>query len=105
MRKETSYVLALEKEVQLRIKFVRERNQITFFIVQLEYYINNHWYPVVRYDTAHDFAHCDILMPDGSQEKKTMPVSNFNEALTYAQQDIMANYQRYCKRFEEWHNG
>ena len=47
-------------------------------------------------------AHCDILRPDGSQAKRPMPVSDFNEALTYAQKDIMANFRRYYARFKEW---
>ncbi|MDL1964286.1 MAG: hypothetical protein LWW98_08155 [Deltaproteobacteria bacterium] len=32
-----------------------------FFRVQYETKINQIWYPVVRYDTAHGFAHRDLL--------------------------------------------
>ena len=48
MTKETSYELILDKEIQLRIHFTRERDKITSFIVQLEYFIRDRWYPVIR---------------------------------------------------------
>ncbi len=86
----------------LRIHFTRERHKITMFIVQLECSINDRWHPIIRYDTTHQFAHCDILRPDGSQEKHPMPVNDYNGALTYAQKDIMTNFRRYCARFKEW---
>lgn len=105
MAKETSYVILLDQDIQLRVRFVRERHQVTNFVVQLECQINNHWYPVVRYDTAHNFTHCDILRPDGSQEKRPIPVEDYNDGLTYAQKDIMTNFRRYCMRFQEWLNG
>ena len=79
----------------------RNRGQITAFVVQLECWIAEHWYPVVRYDTAHGFAHCDILKPDGSQEKYAIAVHDFNEALTYAQDALRTNFRYYCARFKE----
>ena len=102
MSKEASYEVLLDKEIRLHIRFSRERKEVTAFIVQLEYYFDDRWHPIVRYDTAHQFAHCDILRPDGSQEKQPMPVSDYNAALTYAQKDIMTNFRRYCTRFKEW---
>lgn len=105
MAKETSYEVMLDKEIRLRVQFTRERNQITAFVVQLEYFINEKWHPVIRYDTSHQFAHCNILRPDGSQMKQPMPVTGYNEALTYAQTDIMANFRRYSARYKEWFDG
>jgi len=102
MAKKTSYEAVLDKEIRLRVHFTRERNRITSFVVQLEHFANDKWHPIIRYDTAHQFAHCDILRPDGSKEKQPMPVSDYNEALTYAQKDIMTNFRRYCARFKEW---
>ena len=102
MIRETKYEVDVDKEIRLRVYFTRERSQVIAFVVQLEYFIDDKWYPVIRYDTAHQFAHCDILRPDGSQEKHPMPVSDFSEALTYAQKDIMVNFYRYCTRFRGW---
>jgi hypothetical protein len=104
MTQETSFEASLDVGVSVRVRFIRERKQIVSFVVQLECLIDDSWYPLVRYDTAHGFAHCDILRPDGSSEKLLIPVSDFNEALTYAQEDIKANYRRYCTRFKRWLN-
>jgi hypothetical protein len=79
---ETAYEALLDDGILLRIRFIREQDHILSFVVQLERLIGEKWYPVIRYDTAHGYAHCDILWPDGTQEKRPMPVNDFNEALT-----------------------
>lgn len=96
--------MLLDETIRVRIRFTRQQKVVIAFVVQLEYYLSKQWYPVIRYDTAHEFAHCDILRPDGRQEKRAMTTRNYNEALSYAQQDIMTNYRFYCRRFEEWFN-
>ncbi len=101
MTHETSFRFLLEPDVALRVQFSRDRGQVIAFVVQLECYIIDSWYPVIRYDTAHGYAHCDILRPDGSQEKRELSISSFNDALTYAQRDLRENHQYYCERFRE----
>jgi len=97
---ETSFRFLLERDVALRVRFTRERGRVIAFVVQLECWIADRWYPVIRYDTAHGFAHCDVLRPDGSQRKYAIPIGDFNEALTYAQNDIRTNFRHYCMRFK-----
>lgn len=104
MAQETTFEVSLDQGIMMRIRFSRQYGRILSFVVQLECWVEQKWYPILRYDTAHGFAHCDILRPDGTQEKRPMPVSDFNEALTYAQQDIKANFRRYYARFQEWLN-
>ena len=101
LTRETAFDVTLDHGVMVRMRFSRQRGRIVAFVVQLQCMINEQWYPVIRYDTAHNFAHCDILHPDGSQEKRPLAASDFNEALTYAQQDIKANFRHYCGRFKE----
>ncbi len=101
MARETIFQFLLEPDVAVRVRFIRTRGKIISFVVQLECWIAEHWYPVIRYDTAHGFAHCDRLNLDGSQEKQTLSVQDFNDALTYAQNDLRANFRRYCERFKE----
>jgi len=101
MAHETAFQFLLEHDVAVRVRFTHDHGKITTFVVQLECSIADHWYPVIRYDTAHGFAHCDVLKPDGSQEKHSISVRDFNDALTYAQNDLRANYRRYCERFKE----
>lgn len=77
----------------------RERNKIVEFSIQLEVLIKGKWYPVIRYDTAHRFAHCDIIHWDGKREKLAIPTLDFKDALTYADDDLNQNWNIYRERF------
>lgn len=67
--------------------------------MQLEVLINKKWYPVIRYDTAHGFAHCDILHYTGKTEKIIMPEMSYKEALNYADDDLNENWEIYRALF------
>ena len=95
------FYLSSLNEDRLRVEFDREKNEILRFCVQYEAYIRGKWYPVVRFDTAHGFAHRDLLHPDGSSEKQPLPSVTYNLALTFATQDLRQNWQRYRHNFEE----
>jgi len=83
-----------------RVRFVKERGRILAFVVQLECLFGDQWHPVVRYDTAHDFAHRDVIRPDGPTEKTALSFSDYNQALTFAHDDIKANWQVYRDRYQ-----
>lgn len=85
-----------------RVSFETERNRVLGFMVQLECLFGDDWHPVVRYDTAHGFAHRDLLHPSGETEKKITPVRDFNEALTFAIQDLTKNWETYRRRYGQW---
>lgn len=55
----------LDAENMLRVRFDTERGHVLRFTVQLEsrFGQSDDWIPVVRYDTAHGFAHMDQLHP------------------------------------------
>jgi len=65
----------------------------------LEIYLENKWHPAIRYDTAHGFTHKDILHRDGKTTKGPLFINDYNEALTFAETDIKANWQIYRDRF------
>ena len=73
------------------------------FIVQLEvrHPVHGTWVPIVRYDTAHGFAHRDRLHPDGSTEKTPLRVEDYNQALNYAEADLHDHWEEYRNRFVE----
>lgn len=104
MATETSFESMLDDDVAMRMRFLWDAGQIIEFIVQLELYAGERWYPVVRYDTSHGFAHRDILRPSGSQEKQAFEMKDFQEAMTYADADIRMRYIEYCNRFKRWLN-
>lgn len=62
--------------------------------------IDEEWYPVVRYDTAHGKPHRDILRPNGEQTKDWFEGYSVEDVLTIGQKDIMDNWPAYRDRLE-----
>jgi len=93
------YVIPLSFDGRRRTRHLREHNNIIEFVVQYELNIGNKWYPVVRYDTAHGFAHKDILTYTGNVGKESLPFDDFNLALTFAEKDLKDNWQKYRENF------
>lgn len=85
-----------------RVRFMKERGRIEAFVVQLECLFGDQWHPIVRYDTAHDFAHRDVMRPGGTTEKTALSFSDYSQALTFAHEDIKANWQVYRDRYQRW---
>lgn len=69
-----------------------DEGRIVGFVVQYETFVAGEWKPVVRYDTAHGFAHKDLLAPTGEVEKKISVSFGYNDALTNAELDIKMNW-------------
>lgn len=76
-----------------------DKGKVVGFVAQYEILLENKWIPVVRYDTAHGYAHKDLMNPDGSKEKIFIGVADLNEALTMADKDINENWERYKERY------
>ena len=97
---ETRFLIYLTPDDRIRHYHFSVKNKIANFTLQYEALINNLWRPIVRYDTAHGFAHIDRLHPDGSVEKEPLFHWNYNEALTFSHNDIRSNWEWYRERFE-----
>lgn len=69
------------------------------FRVQFETLIGGKWYPVVRYDTSHGFAHRDLINRKGEVRKTPIFIYDYNDALTFAESDLRANWEIYKERF------
>lgn len=94
----------LNEDNALRVRFEVEHGIVLKFVVQLEcrFGVDIDFTPIVRYDTAHGFAHCDRLHPYEHSSKLIMPTRNYNEALTFAIDDLVERWDTYRRRFEEW---
>jgi len=99
MQKVVEFVVPLSPNDRRRHKHISQKGKIIKFVVQYETKIEGKWYPVVRYDTAHNFAHKDILHPYKESEKIMILFKNYNEALTYADNDIKTNWKNYKEQF------
>jgi hypothetical protein len=92
----------LDEDNALRVRFELESGDVMMFLVQLECKFEDKWLPVVRYDTAHGFAHRDRIHPHQEAEKTEMRVRDFNEGLTVAMFDLVNNWTEHRRRYEEW---
>jgi hypothetical protein len=79
----------------------KEKGKILFFRMQYETKIGDTWYAVVRYDTAHGFAHRDLLDKKGRVQKTPLFNQDLNDALTFAENDLKTNWEKYKKSFLE----
>jgi len=86
----------------LRVWFELEQGRVAQFMVQLECRLSGEWIPVVRYDTAHNFVHCDRLHPYEPTEKTRLLTRDYNEALTFDIRDLADNWCKYRERYEKW---
>lgn len=100
---EKSYFISLSEngEDRLRVHVWTEKGQVRGFAVQHEAHSRGKWRPVVRYDTAHPFAHKDILHPDGSQDKQPVYFPSFNIALSFAIKDLRTIWRWYRSAYEQ----
>ncbi len=100
-KNKVEYVIRIGPSDRYRHLHMQEKGKILFFRVQYETRINDTWYPVVRYDTAHGYAHRDFMSLKGSVKKTPLFNQDYNDALTFAEHDLKSNWEFYKKRFLE----
>lgn len=93
--------LTAESTDRLRVYAQKEKGEILEFVVQYEAMISDVWHPIVRYDTAHGFAHRDIMGPCGEIKKQPLFFETYNLAFTFATIDLKANWRQYRENFEK----
>ena len=86
----------------LAVQFDHIGRSVVKFSVQYIAHIRDEWQPIVRYDSAHGFAHMDISHPDGTQETREVKAKNHREALLMAIADIKERWEFYRQRYERW---
>lgn len=110
--KSTPPPICLTDGIQLRIAFSDNDGEITRFLVQLEYWLDNKWGTVARYDhdrDAHDITeeglHKEIYY-NGEVETTdlTNPISA-TKGFSYAKDDLQRNAEQYIRRFRDSEQG
>lgn len=97
--KETRFVAPYTDSCRKRHIHKRIKNKVIQFTIQLELFINGSWSPILRYDTAHSFAHQDIIHADGTTEKIALPINDYNEALNWAEKEMERTWKVHLSRF------
>jgi hypothetical protein len=84
---------------RLRIRIETLKGKIKYFVVQYETLIGGEWEAIVRYDLAHGFFHRDVMNAKGEKEKQSINITNLEDALKYAQQDLKDRWEFYKERY------
>jgi len=96
--RDIEYERQLDLDTLMRARYHVARGRVSRFIVQLEVLAEGKWRPVVRYDTSHRFAHRDLYRARGRAVKSDLKMT-FEEALTYALDDLRENWESYREKF------
>lgn len=100
---EIEYLFYLDSEESDRLRIIarKDKGEILEFVAQYEALISGEWRPVVRYDTAHGFAHKDIIKASGEVVKQPLFFETFNLAFTFATLDLKMNWRQYKESLEK----
>ncbi len=94
---EKRYLLPVWTDTRIRHYHRTEGRRIVEFSLQMEVEIQGVWREVIRYDTAHGFAHIDRSSLTGKRRKQPLHLE-YAEALTRAERDLKQNWFMYRER-------
>jgi hypothetical protein len=95
---EKQYLILLDVDTRKRHHHKSEGGKIIQFMVQLEVRVGVSWKEVIRYDCAHDYVHKDCYNIKGQNRKIGLSL-DYENALTFADDDINDNWPTYRERF------
>lgn len=97
MKREVEYSIRLGEVDRYRHKHIRVSGEIVHFRVQFETLIGGKWYPVVRYDTSHGFAHRDLINRKG-EVKKLLFLSMIITMLSHSQKVTLGQIGKFIRK-------
>ncbi len=95
---EKEYIIPYNENTRKRHYHKTIRGKVVNFVVQLEVKYKESWKEVIRYDCAHGYTHRDFYNLHGKYTKEELYLS-FEDALTFADDDIDGNWENYKNRF------
>jgi len=98
---EKEIIVEITPTDRIRRRHVTERGKVIRFVAQYEALIDQEWVAIVRHDTAHGFAHRDVMHPGRRPEKTQLHLRDFGEAYAFAVHDLKANWRRYRERYAQ----
>ena len=95
---EKEYLILLDIDARKRHYHNKDTGRISKYVVQLEVKIEGFWKEVIRYDCIHDYAHKDSYNIKGKCRKINLYL-DYEDALTFADDDINENWEIYREKF------
>ncbi len=96
---ERDYFIVFTDTDRVRVWILTERGDVRNFTAQYEAFIDDEWYPVVRYDSWHDRPHRDTLDRFGHVRRKTWLTIDYADGLDFAISDLRLRWQAYRENF------
>jgi hypothetical protein len=97
------YRIELGGGMEIQVLFETAGGWVINFVVKLIMVFGGMHYEVVRYDSAHDCPHKDILDIDRSVKRKVwFELLDNKQALDLAIKDLKDNHELYVERFLRW---
>lgn len=100
---ERYYVITLIDGVFVHVFFETNQGVLTRYVVKLVLKQSDGYHEIIRFDTAHDCPHKDILDPKGKVKRKVwFEMLDNKQGLDLAIKDIKDNYELYIERYLKW---
>lgn len=98
------YVIELKKGIEIHVYFETTHGLIVQFVVKLVMKSANRSYQeIIRFDSAHDCPHKDILGIDGKVKRKVwFETLDNKQGLDLAIKDLKDNFELYIERYKKW---
>ena len=97
------YKIVLDAGVEINVFFETMSGLIITFVVKLTLNVSGVYHEVIRYDSAHNCPHKDILDVNGNVKRKVwFDLLDNKQALDLAVKDLKDNYELYVERFLRW---
>lgn len=74
-----------DSNTTLRVRFEWEQGKVLRFMVRMEcrFAESQEWAPIIRCDTAHGYAHCDMLFPYEKPQKTKYWISGRDYGISF----------------------
>lgn len=92
------YFIDLTELNRIRVEILITKGKVEDLIIQLETQIKEKWIPVVRYNYAHGFPHCDLILADGRKIKERIDETDLSKVVTLAIDELKHNWMKYLRR-------
>ena len=97
------YKIELLGGAAVHVYFETASGIIINFVVKLVFEINNRYYEIIRFDSAHGCPHKDVLNVEGKVIRKIWyDFLDYKQALDVAIKDLKDNHELYIERFKKW---
>src|ERR1035437_2912246 len=97
------YVIVFRNGVETHVVFETNQGILVRYVVKLVIKHKGNYHEVIRFDSAHDCPHKDILGENGKVKRKVwFELLDNKQGLDLAIKDLKDNYEMYVERYLKW---